>query len=106
MDEHLIAGDTLFVYGVGICSLAGSNPVKLFHSLNKLKTKVPDDINLLCGHNYGSEITTTLAEQKRANPFLLIEDEETFVRYRMHVHDSTRTYPMSPMTLEEVNALL
>ena len=47
-----------------------------------------------------------LAEQKRANPFLLIEDEETFVRYRMHVHDSTRTYPMSPMTLEEVNALL
>jgi len=106
LDEHLIAGDTLFVYGVGICSLAGSNPVKLFHSLNKLKTQVPDDIHLLCGHNYGSEITTTLAEQKRANPFLLIEDEETFVRYRMHVHDSTRTYPMSPMTLEEVNALL
>jgi len=106
LDEHLIAGDTLFVYGVGICSLAGSNPVKLFHSLNKLKTKVPDDINLLCGHNYGSEITTTLAEQKRANPFLLIEDEETFVRYRMQVQDSTRTYQMSPMTLEEVNALL
>ena len=106
LDEHLIAGDTLFVYGVGICSLAGSNPVKLFHSLNKLKNQVSDDIHLLCGHNYGSEITTTLAEQKRANPFLLIEDEETFVRYRMHVHDSTRTYPMSPMTLEEVNALL
>ena len=29
LDEHLIAGDTLFVYGVGICSLAGSNPVTL-----------------------------------------------------------------------------
>jgi hypothetical protein len=37
---------------------------------------------------------------------LLIQDEDTFVRYRMHVHDSTRTYPMSPMTLDEVNALL
>ena len=106
LDEHLIAGDTLFVYGVGICSLAGSNPVTLFHSLKKLIDQVPDDIHLLCGHNYGSEITTTIAEQKKANPFLLIKDEDTFVRYRMHVHDSTRSYPMSPMTLKEVNALL
>ena len=106
LDEHLIAGDTLFVYGVGICSLQGSNPVTLFHSLKKLLSQVDDDIILLCGHNYGSEISTTIAEQKRANPFLLIEDEDTFVRYRMHVHDSTRKYPMSPMTLEEVNALL
>ena len=91
---------------MGICSLQGSNPVTLFHSLKKLLAQVPDDIHLLCGHNYGSEISTTIAEQKRANPFLLIQDEDTFVRYRMHVHDSTRTYPMSPMTLEEVNALL
>ena len=106
LDDHLIAGDTLFVYGVGICSLAGANPVTLFHSLKKLMAQVSDDIHLLCGHNYGSEITTTIAEQKKANPFLLIEDEDTFVRYRMHVHDSTRTYPMSPMTLDEVNALL
>ena len=74
--------------------------------LKKLLAQVPDDIHLLCGHNYGSEITTTIADQKKANPFLLIEDEDTFVRYRMHVHDSTRTYPMSPMTLDEVNALL
>jgi glyoxylase-like metal-dependent hydrolase (beta-lactamase superfamily II) len=106
LDDHLIAGDTLFVYGVGICSLSGSDPVKLFHSLNKLKTQVADDITLLCGHDYGSEISTTLAQQKKANPFLLIEDLETFVRYRMEVHDVTRTYPMSPMTLTEVNALL
>jgi glyoxylase-like metal-dependent hydrolase (beta-lactamase superfamily II) len=106
LDDHLIAGDTLFVYGVGICCLSGSDPVKLFHSLNKLKTQVADDITLLCGHDYGSEISTTLAQQKKANPFLLIEDLETFVRYRMEVHDVTRAYPMSPMTLAEVNALL
>jgi len=106
LDDHLIAGDTLFVYGIGICGLPGSNPTQMFHSLNKIKTQVPDEVHLLCGHDYGSEITTTIAEQKRANPFLLIEDEDAFVRYRMYVHDSTRNYPMSPMTLEEVNALL
>jgi len=107
LDDHLIAGDTLFVYGVGICCLAGSDPVKLFHSLNKLKSHVPDDTTLLCGHDYGSEISTTLGEQKKANPFLLLLDDlDTFVRYRMEVHDVTRTYPMSPMTLAEVNALL
>ena len=87
LDDHLIAGDTLFVYGVGICGLPGSNPIQMFHSLNKIKTQVPDEVHLLCGHNYGSEITTTIAEQKRANPFLLIEDEDAFVRYRMYVHD-------------------
>ena len=106
LDDHLTPGDSQFVYGVGICCLSGSDPVKLFHSLNKLKTQVADNITLLCGHDYGSEISTTLVQQKRANPFLLIEDLETFVRYRMEVHDVTRTYPMSPMTLAEVSALL
>jgi glyoxylase-like metal-dependent hydrolase (beta-lactamase superfamily II) len=105
LDGHLIAGDSLFVYGAGHCVMPGSNANKLFHSLQKIK-HVPDDVLLHCGHDYGSKITTTMAEQKSGNPFLLIDNEDDFVRYRNHIHDGSRTYPMQAMTREEVNNLL
>ena len=106
LDKHLIAGDTLFVYGAGICCFGDSDSVALFHSLNKLKEQIDDDVRLLCGHNYGTELTTTMAKQKKYNPFLLIKNVDDFTKYRMKIHDTTRKYPMSPMTVDEINNLL
>ncbi len=105
LDGRLIAGDTLFVYGAGHCALPGANPADLFHSLQTLK-QIPDATWLHCGHNYGAEITTTMAEQNRHNPFLLIDNASDFIRYRTQIHDNTRTYPMQPMTRTEIHALL
>ncbi|MEO1940002.1 MBL fold metallo-hydrolase [Candidatus Thioglobus sp.] len=105
LDGHLIAGDSLFVYGAGHCAMPGANANVLFHSMQKLK-QVADEILLHCGHDYGSEITTTMAEQKSGNPFLMIDDEADFVRYRNHIHDGSRTYPMQAMSKQEVDALL
>ena len=105
LDGHLIAGDTLFIYGSGHCSLIGSNANKLFHSMKKLK-KIADEVLLHCGHDYGTEYTTTMGKQKSGNPFLIIDNEKDFVNYRNNIHDNTRSYPMSAMTKADVEALL
>jgi len=105
LDGHLIAGDTLFAYGAGHCALPGGNANTLFHSLQKLKT-LDDDIILHCGHDYGVEIAPTMLSQKSGNPFLLINNEEDFVRYRNEIHDGSRQYPMAPMKKSELNNLL
>ncbi|TEU28615.1 MAG: MBL fold metallo-hydrolase [Gammaproteobacteria bacterium] len=105
LDGHLIAGDSLFVYGAGHCAMPGANANVLFHSMQKLK-QVADNVLLHCGHDYGSEITTTMAEQKSGNPFLMIDDKDDFVRYRNQIHDGSRTYPMQPVSQQELDALL
>ena len=105
LDGHLIAGDTLFVYGAGHCAMPGANANEFFHSLQKLK-KLDDDVVLHCGHDYGCEIAPTMDTQKQGNPFLLIDNEKDFVRYRNEIHDNSRTYPMQAMTKAQVDALL
>jgi glyoxylase-like metal-dependent hydrolase (beta-lactamase superfamily II) len=105
LDGHLIAGDTLFVYGAGHCVMPGGSANEFFNSMQKLK-RLPDDMLLHCGHDYGSKITTSMAEQKNGNPFLLIDEEDDFVRYRNTIHDGSRTYPMEAMSKGEVYALL
>ena len=41
LGEHLIAGDTLFVFGCGRCDLAGGDPHVMFNTLKKIKTGLP-----------------------------------------------------------------
>jgi glyoxylase-like metal-dependent hydrolase (beta-lactamase superfamily II) len=105
LDNHLIAGDSLFIYGAGHCAMPGSDARVLFKSMQKFK-QIKDDILLHCGHDYGSEITTTMQEQKLHNPFLLIDNEKDFVLYRNQIHDKYRTYPMQPVKKEELAKLL
>ena len=105
LDGHLIAGDSLFVYGAGHCAMPGADANVLFHSMQKLK-QIEDGVLLHCGHDYGSKITTTMAQQKSGNPFLMIDNEDDFVRYRNHIHDGSRTYPMQPVSQQALDALL
>ena len=105
LENDLIAGDTLFIYGAGHCALPGADAQQLFTSMQRIKT-LPDGVFVRCGHDYGSQLTTTLGEQKQHNPFLLINNEVDFIRYRQEIHDKMRQYPMSSMTDQEVKLLL
>ncbi len=92
IDEFLIAGDTLFVWGCGRCDLDGGDPEQMYDSLRRLM-QLPDTTLTLPGHDYSDRPTATLAEQKEGNPFLHCPDREHFVEYRMHVHDRIRQEP-------------
>lgn len=100
MGDHLFAGDTLFVYGCGRCDLAGSDAHRMFRSLAMLEERIPDRVMVHPGHDYGPAKTTSMAEQRRGNPFLHIDDEDAFVAFRAE-HNNHRLPPYGPVTRGE-----
>jgi glyoxylase-like metal-dependent hydrolase (beta-lactamase superfamily II) len=97
LNEDLITGDTLFVFGCGRCDLNGGDPEQMFATLRRLKDNLPPQIVIHPGHNYGEQQTSTLQEQVEGNPFMHFDDVDKFVHYRMHEHDRTRETPYHPV---------
>lgn len=94
LDDNLLTGDTMFVFGCGHCTLGGE-PNTLYDTLTKLKN-MPGETRILPGHNYAEKTTSTMHEQCEGNPFLHFNKAEDFVEYRTHTHDKIRTYPLKP----------
>jgi hydroxyacylglutathione hydrolase len=68
--KRLVAGDTLFIDGCGRVDLPGGDPEQMQSSLRTL-AKLPDDVVLHPGHDYGAEPTALLGAQKRGNPAIV-----------------------------------
>ncbi len=100
--NHLIAGDTLFVFGCGRCDLSGGDPNQMFDTLRHLKNDLPGDTIVHPGHNYApAHPTSTLQEQAEGNPFMHFDKREDFVQYRMQVHDRVRSDPYEAVSRDE-----
>ena len=97
LGDHLIAGDTLFVFGCGRCDLAGGDPEQMFHTLRRLVAELPPGTRIHPGHNYSVKPESELAEEIEGNPFLHFDRKEDFVYYRMHYHDRHRHEPYGPV---------
>ena len=91
--DHLITGDTMFVWGCGRCDLAGGDPEVMHNTLKHMGEDMPGNTIILPGHNYADCETSTMAKQVEGNPFMHFEKKEDFVEYRMHLHDKTREEP-------------
>lgn len=100
VDEKLIAGDTLFIFGCGRCDLQGGDPKQMYQSLQSLKARIPENTIVLPGHNYADRPSSTMAVQLQGNPFLHWDTEDGFIRYRMEIHDQVRDTPYGPVTRE------
>lgn len=81
--RQLLTGDTLFVGGCGRCDLAGGDPRVLYYSLYNKLMKLPDDTQVLPGHDYGDLPVSTIGREKEKNPYLKWHSVEEFVQYRM-----------------------
>ena len=73
----LVSGDTLFINGCGRVDLPGSNAEDMYHSVRKLAA-LPDDTLLLPGHNYSNVASATMAETKKLNTAMGIDDVNTW----------------------------
>jgi len=76
-DRWLITGDTLFVGNCGRTDLPGGNSRQLYESLNRLKL-LPDELEILPGHNYGPAKSRSLGNEKRLNPMLKASNFDEF----------------------------
>lgn len=96
LGDCLFTGDTLFVYGCGRCDLAGSDIRAMHHSLQRLVHEIPDGTRILPGHHYARPLHSSMAEQRRANPFLHFADAAAFVAFRTQ-HNRYRQPPYAPV---------
>ncbi|MEO6027369.1 MAG: MBL fold metallo-hydrolase [Candidatus Binatia bacterium] len=80
VDGNLVSGDTLFIGSCGRTDLPGSDPAQLYESLNTLR-KLPDDTVLYPGHNYSSQPTSTMGNEKRRNLFMRFDALEEFLGF-------------------------
>jgi len=90
---HLIAGDTMFVFGCGRCDLRGGDPEQMFNTLRRIGEALPGETVVHPGHNYAVKPTSTIDEQRAGNPFMQFDQLPDFVHYRMHEHDRVRNSP-------------
>ena len=79
----LVSGDTLFINGCGRCDLPGGDPQQMYRTLTQTLAAMPDGTRLYPGHNYADRPVSTLAEERRQNPYLQFHDLAAFVAYRM-----------------------
>ncbi len=104
IDDQLITGDTLFVYGCGRCDLKGGDPNEMYDTLRKLKIDLPAETNTLPGHNYSTKPSCSWLEQIQSNPFMhYLNDSDKFTKFRMHTHDHKREDPMSPISKDDMS---
>jgi len=97
LDDNLITGDTMFVFGCGRCDLKGGDPEVMFNTLKHIKHDLPENTIIHPGHNYATQTTSTLGEEIAGNPFLHFDNKQDFVEYRMHEHDKCRHSPYHPV---------
>ncbi len=88
-DDHLcvqvedvcLTGDLLFVGKIGGTGTEADAEVE-YRSLHEVLLALPDDTTVWPGHDYGCRPASTLALEKRTNPFLLCPDLPSFLQLK------------------------
>lgn len=80
-DRWLLTGDTLFIDECGRTDLPGSDPAAMWDSLLNRLARLPGDLVVAPGHDYGPTPTDTLARQLESNYTLRPRSREEFVRF-------------------------
>ena len=80
---QMISGDTLFIDGCGRCDLPGGDPKIMYNSLYNIIMKLPDDLTVWPGHNYGPTPNDTIGHQKQTNYYLQCSSLDEFLNERM-----------------------
>ena len=82
--------------------MSGGSPEDMFITLKNMKERLPQDMLIHPGHNYSVTKTSTIADQLEGNPFMHYEDADSFVHYRMQVHDRTRNEPYDAISRQQL----
>ena len=82
VENRLVSGDTLFINACGRCDLPGGNAEQMYQSLKTL-SELDEKTILYPGHNYADEPTSTIANEKKHNPYLQTTNLNGFLKYRM-----------------------
>jgi glyoxylase-like metal-dependent hydrolase (beta-lactamase superfamily II) len=82
--------------------MKGGSPEDMFVTLKNMKERLAEDMLIHPGHNYSVKPTATLGEQIDGNPFMHYEDSDSFVNFRMQVHDKMRDEPYAALSKQQL----
>jgi glyoxylase-like metal-dependent hydrolase (beta-lactamase superfamily II) len=77
----LITGDLIFVGKVG-GTRSDEDARAEWLSLQRVLAMIPDEATVWPGHDYGARPSSTIALERKTNPFLLCVDVEAFLRMK------------------------
>ena len=89
--DAVFTGDTLFVGKVGGTDFGAQARVE-YDSLHKKLMTLPDSTRVFPGHNYGVAPESTIAHEKKTNPFLLRPDVESFIDLKKNWEEYKRIH--------------
>jgi hydroxyacylglutathione hydrolase len=78
---NLYTGDTLFIGECGRTDLPGSDPRAMHRTLLQVLGSLPNELEVMAGHNYGPVPHRTLGEEKRLNYTMQERTLEEFIRF-------------------------
>jgi glyoxylase-like metal-dependent hydrolase (beta-lactamase superfamily II) len=81
VDRKLMTGDALFVGECGRTDLPGGSSEQLYDSLFNKLMKLPDDVEVYPGHDYGPKPHSTIAYEKAHNYVLKPRSLREFVQF-------------------------
>ena len=70
VENNLFTGDTLFVEAVGRTDLPGGSLETLLKSIREKILSLPDDTIIWPGHDYGRSPSSSVAFEKKHNPYI------------------------------------
>jgi len=81
VDNKVLTGDTLFVGECGRTDLGGGDSRQMFQSLFGKLMKLPDEVEVYPGHDYGATPSSTIGRERRTNYVLEPRTVEEFVEF-------------------------
>jgi len=81
VDNKLMTGDTLFVGECGRTDLDGGSSEQLYHSFFEKLVKLPDELEVYPGHDYGMRPSSTIGYEKTHNYVLKPRTLKEFLRF-------------------------
>ncbi|MEM4729673.1 MAG: MBL fold metallo-hydrolase [Thermoplasmata archaeon] len=81
IDGKLFTGDTLFVGECGRTDIPGGDAGALYDSLFGKLLKLPDEVEVYPGHDYGPRPTSSLGQERRTNYVLEPRSKEDFIEF-------------------------
>ena len=79
VDDNLFTGDALLIGGAGRTDFQNGSPEALYDTLHTRFGDLPDALTIYPAHDYAGRTHSTLGQERRTNPLLLMAHREEFV---------------------------
>ncbi len=79
LHSYLLTGDTLLINSTGRTDLKNGNAHLMYNSIFFKLLNLKDNITILPGHDYQGKYFTTIEEQKKSNPYLMVKNKKEFI---------------------------